>query len=45
MAVLNFPSYIQDKIFEIQYLSDDLVSKIVSYFPFSETEKQEILLF
>jgi len=37
----NSPSYIQDKIFEIRY-SDNLVSKIISYFPFSESEKQEI---
>jgi len=43
MTFLNFPSHIQDKIFEIQYRSDDLVSNIVSYFPFSETEKQEII--
>ena len=38
---VNFSSDIQDKIFEIRY-SDNLVSKIISYFPFSEYEKQEI---
>jgi hypothetical protein len=38
---VNFPSHIQDKTFEIRY-SDNLVSKIISYFPFSEYEKQEI---
>lgn len=38
---VHFPSYIQDKIFEIRY-SDNLISKIISYFPFSESEKQEI---
>jgi len=38
---MNFPSHIQDRIFEIRY-SDNLVSKIISYFPFSESEKQEI---
>lgn len=39
---LHLPSDIQDKIFEIRY-SNDLVSKIISYFPFSEPEKQEII--
>jgi hypothetical protein len=38
---VNFPYHIQDKIFEIRY-SDNLASKIISYFPFSESEKQEI---
>lgn len=38
-----FPSYLQDKIFEIRYSYDDSVSKIVSYFPFSESEKREII--
>jgi len=42
MKFLNFPSHVQDKIFEVQYQSDGLVAKIVSYFPFSENEKQEI---
>ena len=31
----------EDKIFEIR-CDSDLVSKIISYFPFSESEKQEI---
>ena len=39
----NFPENLQDKIFEIRYGSDDVVLKIVSYFPFTESEKQEIL--
>jgi len=43
MTKLNLPSYLQDKIFEIQFESDEAVSKIVSYFPFSESEKQAIL--
>ena len=43
MSQLNLPLHLQDKIFEIRYKSDDLVSKIVSYFPFSESEKQEIV--
>ena len=38
---VDFPFHIQDKIFEIRY-SDNLVSKIISYFPFSESERQEI---
>ncbi|MBC8517084.1 MAG: hypothetical protein ISR81_02590 [Nitrosopumilus sp.] len=42
MSSLNLPSHLQDKIFEIRYESN-LVSKIVSYFPFSEFEKQEIV--
>ncbi len=43
MPTLNLPLHLQDKIFQIRYEHDDLVSKIVSYFPFSESEKQEIL--
>ncbi len=42
MSQLNLPLHLQDKIFEIRY-EFDLVSKIVSYFPFSESEKQEIV--
>jgi len=43
MAKLNLPSHLEDKIFEIRFESDETASKIVSYFPFSESEKQEIL--
>jgi len=43
MAKLNLPSHLSDKIFEIRLNSDETVSNIVSYFPFSESEKQEIL--
>lgn len=43
MPTLNLPLHLQDKIFQIRYEHDDLVSKIVSYFPFSESEKQEII--
>ena len=39
----KLPIHLQDKIFEIRYRSDDSVSKIISYFPFSSSEKQEIL--
>ena len=38
----QFPFPIQDKIFEIRY-EHNSVSKIISYFPFLESEKQEIL--
>ena len=43
MTKLTLPSHIEDKIFEIKY-SNGIVSKITSYFPLHETEKQEILL-
>ena len=33
---------LQDKIFEIRHNSDESISKIISYFPFSESEKQTI---
>ena len=42
MVKLNFSSHLQDKIFKIQFQSDDTVSKIISYFSFSESERQEI---
>ena len=40
---VSFPNHLKDKIFEIKSDSDTHLSKIVSYFPFSESEKQEIL--
>ena len=42
MYEIKFPFYLQDKIFEIRSNSDS-ISKIISYFPFSESEKQEII--
>ncbi len=42
MTKLILPIHLTDKIFEIRYESDN-VSKTFSYFPFSESEKQEIL--
>ena len=42
MTQQKFPDHLQDKIFEIRYESDDSISKIISYFPFSESEKHEI---
>ncbi len=41
MSRTDFPIHLQDKIFEIRYAADE-VSEIISYFPFSEHEKQEI---
>jgi len=43
MPKQKFLDHLQDKIFEIHYASDDSISKIVSYFPFSESEKHEII--
>jgi len=43
LSLRNFPLYLQDKIYEIRYDSTDKISKIVSYFPLSESEKQEIV--
>ena len=40
---LDLPLHLKDKIFEIKYTSDETISKIVSYFPFNELEKQEIV--
>ena len=36
------PSDLKDKIFEIKFDSNDVVSKIISYFVLSEQEKQTI---
>jgi hypothetical protein len=41
VAKINFSSHLEDKIFEIQYDSN-FISKMISYFPFSESEKKEI---
>jgi hypothetical protein len=40
---LDLPLHLKAKIFEIKYTSDETISKIVSYFPFNELEKQEIV--
>lgn len=42
MALLTLPAYLEDKIFEIKFGSDETVSKIISYFPLSEFETQKI---
>ena len=41
MSNPTFPIHLEDKIFEIEYDSN-IISKIISYFPFSIAEKQEI---
>jgi len=43
MNKLTLPSHLADKIFEIRLESDETISKIFSYFPFTESEKHEIL--
>ena len=45
VAKLSLPSYLQDKIFEIKFDSDDTVSKIISYFPLNDLEIKEILFY
>ncbi len=43
MKKLSMPSHLEDKIFEIKSNPDETISQIVSYFPFSESERLEIL--
>jgi hypothetical protein len=43
MEMLNLPSHLEDKIFELRFDSENALSRIVSYFPLSEPEKQEII--
>jgi len=42
MVFFNLPCYLEDKIFELKFDSDNAISRIISYFPLSESEKQEI---
>ncbi len=42
MSLPNLPHHLEDKIFEIKK-SGNTVSKIISYFPLSESEKQAII--
>ena len=44
MVKLLFPLDIEDKLFEVKSESNEIVSKIVSYFPLSKSEKQTICL-
>ena len=43
MSKLNLSAKLEEKIFEIKYESDETVSKIISYFPLTEEEQDEIL--
>ena len=43
MAVLDLPIHLEDKIFEIQFDASNNISKIISYFPFSDSERDKIL--
>lgn len=40
--VLQLQPYLQDKIFEIRLKQDNMISKIVSYFPLTDSEKHKI---
>ena len=40
---ISLPDYLQDKIFQIQFNPDDSILKIVSYFPFSDSERKKII--
>ncbi len=40
---VDLPLHLKDKIFEIKYDPNETISKIISYFPFNELEKQEIV--
>ena len=44
MTKLYLPLHLEDKIFEIKFDSDDVVSEIISYFPLNDLEIKEILL-
>ena len=39
----SFPDYLQEKIFQIHFNDDESISKIVSYFPFSNSEREKII--
>ena len=43
MKILDIPSEIEDKIFEIKLNSDKSIFKIISYFPLSELERTTIV--
>lgn len=43
MVMSRLPSNLEDKIFELRFNSDETLSRIVSYFPLSESDKQKIL--
>ena len=37
------PDHLQEKIFQIQFNDDESILKIVSYFPFSDSEREKII--
>ena len=43
MKIIDIPSEVEDKIFEIKFNSDKSISKIISYFPLSELERKTIV--
>lgn len=43
MTKLSLPDYLEDKIFQIQFDNNDSLSKIISYFPLSASEKEKII--
>ena len=43
MNKLILPPHLEDRLFEIRFEPDNSLSKIVSYFPLSESNKTEIL--
>ena len=43
MVLFDLPYYLEDKIFELKFNSENILSRITSYFPLSESEKQEII--
>jgi len=43
MVLFDLPPYLEDKIFELKFDSMNALSRITSYFPLSESEKQEII--
>ena len=43
MKHLNLPANLKDKIYQITVNSQNVISKIVSYFPLSDDEKQVIV--
>ena len=43
MKIIDIPSEVEDKIFEIKLNSDKSIFKIISYFPLSELERKTIV--
>ena len=43
MKILDIPSEIEDKLFEIKLNSDKSISKVISYFPLSKLERTTIV--